>query len=67
MPKLTDDPKVAAAIEKAEARGANAERKRISAILTETHASVKDAGDKAATRPVGDFVKTVKTRIREEA
>ena len=67
MPKLTDDPKVASAIEKAEARGANNERKRINAIIADASASAKEIEDKAAKKAAADVLKDVKSRIREEA
>jgi len=61
MPKLTDDPKVQELITRAEARGANAERKRINALIGDA-ASVEgiDKGAKSALRDL-------KKSIREDA
>lgn len=67
MPKLTDDPRVADAIEKAEARGANNERKRINQILKDAGVDAGELEDKAAKKAAKDVLKGVKDRIRDEA
>ena len=61
MPKLTDDPKVAEALAKAEARGANTERKRINTLIQE--ASSNPDADKASKAALRDL----KKQIRETA
>ena len=67
MAKLTDDPRVAEAIEKAEARGAKTELKRINSILADVGTENKETPDKVAKKAAADTLKEIKRRIREEA
>lgn len=61
MPRLTDDPKVQELIQKAEARGANGERKRINQLIADAAgADGLDKGGKTALRDL-------KRSIRETA
>lgn len=64
MPKLQDDPKVQALIEKSEARGRNEERKRISGLVAgeaAVAADIEDAGQKKAVKAT---IKAIKGGIR---
>ena len=64
---LKDDPKVQELIAKAEARGANNERKRINAIVADTVTGAGELEDGGQKKAVKAALKDVKTRIRDEA
>lgn len=67
MAKLTDDPRVAEAIAKAETRGANAERKRINGILKDLGDGYKNLTDKAEKKTATGTLKAIKDEIRAGA
>jgi len=67
MPKLTDDPKVQELIAKAEARGANNERKRINQIIKDSTAEAGELEEAGAKKAAKTALKGVKDRIRDEA
>ena len=67
MPKLTDDPKVQELIAKAEARGANAERKRINAIIADETTAAGELEDGGQKKAVKASLKAIKSAIRENA
>lgn len=67
MARLQDDPKVAELITKAEARGANAERKRINSIISARSNAAGDLEDAGLKKAIKAELKEVKTEIREGA
>ena len=65
MAKLTDDPKVAEAIAKAEERGSKAERKRVAAIVSSAKTAAGDLEDRGQKKAVKDALTDVAAQIRE--
>ena len=64
MAKLTDDPRVAEAIAKAETRGATAERKRINGIIADEKRAAGDLEDRGQAKAAKTALGNVATAIK---
>jgi hypothetical protein len=67
MPKLSEDPKVAALLEKAEAKAIKAERQRITAIIKEQRDNASTDLSSSEAGVVKAFVKGVLASVKETA